>query len=142
MEGVYIMAMNNDSRIIELKKQVEDKKKRLTEIKIKFMPETNCILELDGDTYNLNVLSEDMLVTLMIRLNMYVLSANDLKIEVPPICGYSVDSWILDIKNKMFVNNIKREEAELKTLESKLTKMLSDDKKTELELDSIAALLD
>ena len=35
----------------------------------------------------------------------------------------------------------KKKEAELKTLEAKLDKMLSDEKKTELELDEIAALL-
>ena len=39
------------------------------------------------------------------------------------------------------MKTLKGEETELKELESKLDKLLSDDKKTELELDSIAALL-
>ena len=135
------MAMNNDNRIIELKKQVEEKKKYLAENKLKFMPETNCILELDGNIYNLNALCEDLLTNLMIKLNMYILSAKDLDIPIPTISGYAVNIWLTDIRNKLYVTKIKKEENELKNLESKLDKMLSEDKKTELELNNIEALL-
>nr|DAU18320.1 MAG TPA: protein of unknown function (DUF4083) [Bacteriophage sp.] len=36
---------------------------------------------------------------------------------------------------------MKKQQSDLKTMEQKLDKLLSDDKKTELELDDIAALL-
>lgn len=131
----------NDDRILELKKQIVMKKKLLTEKKVRFSPETNCVLELDGVRHNLNVCADDTLTMLMIKLNMHVISAKDLNIPVPDISGYSVDKWINDIKSKLAVSTLKREENELKKMESKLDKLLSDDKRAELKIDEIAALL-
>lgn len=131
----------NDDRIIELKNQIEIKKKELADKRIKFTPETNCVLELEGTNYNLNVCTEEVLTLLMIKLNTYIMSANDLGISVPTMSGYPIDLWISDIKNKLAVTTIKREEAKLKQMEAKLDKLLSDDKKTELELDEIASFL-
>lgn len=138
--GLDIMSKNDD-RILELKKQIDIKKKMLIEKKVRFTPETNCVLELDGVKYNLNVCADDALAMLMIKLNAYVMSAKDLNIPVPKISGYSINMWINDIKSKLAVSTLKREENELKKMESKLDKLLSDDKKTELEIDEIAALL-
>lgn len=131
----------NDDRILELKKQIEIKKKSISEKKIRFVPETNCILNMDGMTINLNVCSDDALVLLLIRLNSYLMSAVDLGMSDFEISGYSVTAWIKDIKRKLEVSGLKREEADLKKMESKLDKLLSDDKKTELEIDEIANLL-
>lgn len=135
------MAAKNDDRILELKKQIDEKKRLLAEKRVRFSPETNCILDLDGSKYNLNVCGDDVLTMLMVKLNMYVMSADDLGILVPEISGYSVEMWITDIKNKLAVSGVKREENALKQMEAKLDKLLSDDKKTELEIDEIAALL-
>ena len=52
----------NDDRILELKKQIETKKKSISEKKIRFIPETNCVLNMDGMTINLNVCSDDALL--------------------------------------------------------------------------------
>lgn len=131
----------NDDRIIELKKQIEVKKNALSEQRFRFVPETNCILELDDITYNLNVCTEDNLTLLMIKLNTYVMSVKDLGIPSPILSGYSIDLWISDIKNKLAANAIKREETNLKKMETKLDRLLSEDKKTELEIDEIASLL-
>ena len=57
------------------------------------------------------------------------------------ISGYSIDDWITDIKNKFDITKTKAEIYNLKTMESKLDELLSEDKKTELEIDDIAALL-
>ena len=60
----------NDDRILELKKQIETKKKSISEKKVRFIPETNCVLNMDGMTINLNVCSDDaLLLLLLIRLN-------------------------------------------------------------------------
>lgn len=96
---------------------------------------------MDGMTINLNVCSDDALVLLLIRLNSYLMSAVDLGMSDFEISGYSVTAWIKDIKRKLEVSGLKREEADLKKMESKLDKLLSDDKKTELEIDEIANLL-
>lgn len=133
----------NDDRILELKKQIEAKKTELLNTKKKFTPETNCILELDGDgiKYNLNVLNTYQLTLLLIKLNAYQMSIKDLKISSPLFSGYTIDLWISDVKNKIEVLGLKQKEMELKSAESKLDKLLSDEKKTELELDEIAGLL-
>ena len=47
---------------------------------------------------------------------------------------------LFEFKPKL-VSCLKKEESDLKKMESKLDKLLSDDKKTELEIDEIAALL-
>jgi hypothetical protein len=131
----------NDDRILELKKQIEAKKNDLSERKVRFTPETNCVLDLDGSKYNLNVLDDGSLMLLMLKLNLYNMSADNLKIPHPILSGYYIDLWISDIKSKLAVSGMKREEVDLKRLESKLDKLLSEDKKAELEIDEIASLL-
>ena len=131
----------NDDRILELKKQIEAKKKSISEKKIRFIPETNCVLNMDGMTINLNVCSDDALLLLLIRLNSYLMSAKDLNMTDFEISGYNITDWIKDIKNKLEVYALRKEETNLKKLEKKLDMLLSEDKKTELEIDEIASLL-
>ena len=131
----------NDDRILELKKQIDAKKKSISERKIRFSPETNCVLNMDGMTININVCSDDVLLLLLIRLNSYLMSAVDLGMNDFEISGYSVTAWINDIKSKLDVSGLMKEEYDLKRMESRLNKLLSDNKKTELEIDEIAALL-
>lgn len=129
----------NDERVLQLKKIIEEKRSELKAVK-RFTPLTNCVLSLDNQNYNLNVLQLDDLKLLLVKLNMHLMSANDLGIALE-ILGYNVADWMTDIKSKIETFEHKAKEAELKTLEAKLDKMLSDEKKTELELDEIAALL-
>ena len=129
----------NDERVLQLKEIIDKKKLELKGAK-KFTPLTNCILDLEDQKYNLNVLRLNDLQLSLVRLNMYLMSAKDLKINLE-ISGYNIAEWITDIKCKIEIFEYKKKEAELKTLEVKLDKMLSDEKKTELELDEIAALL-
>ncbi len=131
----------NDDRILELKKQVENKKKEIAKKNVKFVPETNLVIEINGIKTNINVLNKKDLESLLVILNMYRMSAVDLEMKDFEISGYKVDQWMNDVKAKINMKTLKNEEAELKRLEEKLDKLLSEDKKTELELDSIAALL-
>jgi len=57
------------------------------------------------------------------------------------ISGYIIDEWMTDIKCKLENLNQRTKQNKLKQLESKLTKMLSEEKKTELEIDEIEKLL-
>lgn len=131
----------NDDRILELKKQVENKKKEIAKKNVKFVPETNLVIEINGIKTNINVLNEKDLKSLLVILNMYRMSSADLEMNDFEISGYKVDEWMNDVRAKINMKTLKNEEAELKRLEEKLDKLLSEDKKTELELDSIAALL-
>lgn len=129
----------NDDRVLQLKEIITKKREELKTVK-KFTPLTNCVLGLEGQMYNLNVLQLNDLQLLLVKLNMYLMSANDLGIKLE-ISGYNIAEWIADIKSKIEIFEYKKKETELKSLELKLDKMLSDEKKTELELDEIAALL-
>lgn len=129
----------NDERVLQLKQVIDKKKSELKNSK-KFTPITNCVLDLEGQKYNLNVIQFDYLQLLLVRLNMYLMSAKDLGVSLE-ISGYNIEEWITDIKCKIEVVEYKKKETELKALEVKLDKMLSDEKKTELELNEIAALL-
>ena len=129
----------NDERVLQLKEIIEKKKLELKNTK-KFTPLTNCVIDLEGKKYNLNVLQLNDLQILLVRLNMYLISAKDLRINLE-ISGYNIAEWITDIKCKIEIFEYKKKETELKALEAKLDEMLSDEKKTELELDEITALL-
>lgn len=80
MEGSIIMATKNDERVLQLKKIIEEKKSELKAVK-RFTPLTNCVLSLDNQNYNLNVLQLDDLKLLLVKLNIYLMSANDLDME-------------------------------------------------------------
>lgn len=137
-KGKITMATKNDVRVLRLKEIIDKKKSELKGAK-KFTPMTNCVLELEGQRYNLNVLQFDDLQLILVRLNMYLMSAKDLKINLE-ISGYNIAEWITDIKCKIEIFEYKKKEAELKTLRLNWTRCYLM-KKTELELDEIAALL-
>ncbi|GAA6275847.1 hypothetical protein F170042I7_20330 [Blautia caecimuris] len=133
------MAMTNDDKIMQLKAIIEKKKEELKKYK-KFCPVTNCVLDLDGKKYNLNVLQENELVLLLVKLDSYFVSAERLHV-ILILSGYDVLDWIEDIRDKLRDIEKKKKESELKKMESKLTALLSDNKKTELELSDMETIL-
>lgn len=139
------MTKNNDERILELKAQIDIKKKDLGKT-LRFSPITNCLVNLDGVNYNLNVLNKDDLQLLLVKLNLYRIStldliSNELLESELVINGYTISDWLEDVQSKLSVLNRKDEESKLKAMESKLTKLLSERKKVELEIDEIESLL-
>lgn len=134
------MAQKNDERIMELKSQIEKKRNELSKQSKRFVPITNCLLVLDKVTYNLHVDSSELL---LIKLNSMRLSAKDLDMDTSKIMisGYSLDDWITDVKNNLESKTYKKKKKDLDNLEKELTALLSDDKQTELKIDSLEALL-
>jgi hypothetical protein len=133
------MGNANDQRILDLKSKIKEKKKSVGDLK--FTPITNCSIDFEGERYNLHANNTEGLTILLIRLNAYRMSMKDLKMESCIISGYEVQDWITDIQAKLKVMFQKKEREELKILEKKLEKLLSEDKRTELEIDSIESLL-
>jgi hypothetical protein len=129
----------NDKKILDLKNVIDSKKSKLKPLK--FAPVTNCSIDLDGTRYNIHTLNPEALVFLLVKLNSYALSMENLNIKSFTISGYSIYNWISDIKTKIEILSQKEEEINLKALESKLSTLLSNDKRTELELESIENLL-
>lgn len=134
------MAQKNDERIMQLKQQIEIKKKELANHTSRFTPNTNCLLVLDNVTYNLHVATSEYL---LIKVNMLAMSAKDLGLDISKvmISGYPLADWIEDVQNYLKIQQYKKKQKELAEMEKKLDTLLSDDKRTELEIDSIAALL-
>ena len=127
------MATKNDERIIELKKVIEKKREELNNMHHRFVPRTTCILQLDGETYNLNVSTE----------NLNYLLADSLKIpaEEIKISGFSLVDWACDISEKIESIKYRDKKRELTNIEKQLNSLLSDDKQTELQIDSLESLL-
>ena len=140
-ERSYMYMNNNDIKILELKNKIENKRNNIKELK-RFNPITNCILILRGESYNLNVQDKQQLINLLVELNSLYLSYKDLDIEDEYLLnGFSLEDWISDIKQKIDIINIKAETKKLNELENKLNKMLSQDKKTEMELNDIENMI-
>ncbi|OPH61870.1 hypothetical protein BC351_01110 [Paenibacillus ferrarius] len=135
------MVNNNDNKILELKKQIEEKRAKVDKSK-KFTPITNCSIELDGIRHNIQVLGKEQIIQMMINLNTYILSAKDLGLlDEYVITGYNAVDWMTDLRAKLEFLNRKDEENKLKAMEAKLDKLLSNDKKIELEIGEIESLL-
>lgn len=134
------MAHKNDERIMQLKQQIETKRKELANQNNRFIPVTNCMLLLDNVTYNLHL---EISEWLLIKVNMIAMSAKDLGMDISQveISGYKLTDWLEDINNKLKTQKYKEEKRKLEKLEKQLDALLSDDKRTELEIDNIAALL-
>lgn len=133
----------NDERILELKKQIEDKKKDLGK-QPRFSPITTCLFTYNGNKVNMHTLtSVKEINAMLVHFNTYVMSANDLDIDCNDIVfdGFSVSDWMEDLTMKKEVIEYTAKKAQLTSLEKKLDKLLSDDKKTELEIDAIAGLI-
>lgn len=135
------MANNNDLKVLELKKQIENKKKAMGEYR-KFAPRTTCVLELDEIKYNLHTLIKENLIHLLVKLNCYRDMADNMSITKDyVISGFNINDWICDVGGKLTDINYKEEIKKLNAMELKLDKLLSDEKKVELELDDIANYL-
>ncbi|MGJ0846511.1 hypothetical protein ACR77J_07475 [Tissierella praeacuta] len=130
----------NDQRILKLKEQIAEKKS--LNKTLRFSPITNCSIEVDGIRYNIQVLNREDLISLMVKLNSYMMSAKELDmLDEYLISGYKVEDWITDIKSRIEIISSKDEERKLKAMEEKLLKLLSDGKKVELEIDEIESIL-
>lgn len=135
------MSNANDARILEMKKQIEKKKEELG-VASRFNPITNCSFELDDERYNINALSKEKLVLLAVKLQAYLIAAKTLELaEIFELSGYHVSDWISDIMQKLQILKRTDEAKNLKVMEDKLGRMLSETKKVELEIDDIASFL-
>lgn len=129
----------NDERILALKKQIDQKRDEIGG-NARFAPSTNCILQMDGQTYNLHVNCDEML---LVKLNALAMSANDLGLSLRNliISGFSLEDWIEDVKGILNTKLLKAEQAKLNKLEKQLDSLLSSDKRTELEIDAISSMI-
>lgn len=134
----------NDDKILILKEQIENKKKALGK-QPRFSPTTTCVFTYNNSKINIHTLSSIKEIDMMIvYFNIYIMSAKDLRIDCNNVCfdGFSVLDWIEDLNSKKRMIEYNEKKQQLNMLEKKLDKLLSDEKKTELEIDAIASLIE
>ena len=133
--------LDNDKRILDLKKNIELKKKTIKQNE-KFNPVTNCMLKIGETMYNINVLDVTSLIFLLGKLDTYLKVVQTEKLtNCTIISNFEIRDWHGDILSKIRTIKLKEEMSTLKSMEDKLGKLLSDKKKTELELDDIESFL-
>lgn len=127
----------NDKVILDLKKKVEEKKKLLKSTE-RFNPKTNCALRFNGENYNLNVIEKPTILLLLAKFHSLNVALRDIyPEETLEISGYSISTWIEDLKSRFNTLNRRMEEDRLKVLEDKLHNLLSVDTKIELEIENL-----
>jgi len=129
----------NDKRILDLKKKIETKEKQLEESKKRFAPITNCLLQLDGKTYNLHALNKEDVDYLLVKMHSMVMAAKDLDMEPETlkVSGFNLVEWETDIKARKNSNSVTEQTTALKAMKARLHELLSSDKKVELAIDDI-----
>lgn len=136
------MSKENDKVILELKQKIEVKKSELKKTK-KFTPVTNSSLELNGNRYNIQTLGKSDVITFLVTLNSLASSAEELGLlKEFKLSGYNVMDWLSDLKSRLDILNVKDEEKKLNEMEKTLATLLSEDKKTEMELEKIKSMLE
>jgi len=130
----------NDIKILQLRKKIEDKQKALFKID-KFVPSTTCILKIDGETKNIHVMNRSELQYYYVKLKSYKNIADEDFDGDFEMCGFPISSWIDDISNKLAIMDQKNTEKQLIDMNHKLNNLLSEEKRTELELEEIDNLL-
>ena len=137
------MSTKNDEMILQLKKKVEEQKAELTKLPRTLQSETSTVFRTDAENLNLRVMSVEQLKLLKVKLHTYEMAATDLKIGIDEviISGFSIDKWMHDIDMQISVLTRAEKEKKLKETENTLNKLLSDDKRTELELEALAKSL-
>lgn len=133
----------NDARVAQLRLDIEAKKTALKNRSSRFVPVTNCSLELDGQRYNLNVLKQDEILLVGAKIQSLITAATALwgKADGVVVSGYKLEDWLTDLKSRIEVVSVKAEEAKLAQLDTQLKQLLSEDARTANALDDIAALL-
>lgn len=143
---------NNDERILKLKKLADEKRAAIAENSTPAKYLTNKVLTLDGVTYNLGVINSlEEIVLLMSKIgslatgySIFTMGADlddekyyhSLKIN-----GFHLDDWAEDVKTRLQQIVLREDKNVLAKIEKKLDELLSEEKKTELELDELEKLL-
>lgn len=118
-----------------------EKKKVIGKTK-KFVPETNCMLNIENNRFNLNVLSKDDLMFLYGKLNHIKREVdNDFPNNKLKVSGFPITDWINDIKGKISIREISDEEKRLKNLENELDELLTNESKVHIKLDKLKGLI-
>jgi hypothetical protein len=111
---------------------------------------TNALFKFNGDThFNLNTVSDSgklvvALAHLLAQSDDTVKAAQMLGVAAPKFewFGYSVEDWVDDFKMRISIIDWEAKKAKLDATQTKLSQLVSEEARTEMELESISKLLD
>ncbi len=139
----------NDALVSQLLQKVAEKKAQIDKIK---NPEfkTNLSFPMDifgtSNRINLNVASPEILFSLLVYINTILDNAKGTAVEYGigfdyKWFGFQLDDWRDDIVLKIKQNQCHKQVKELREIEAKLKSLMSEEHKTNLELENIKSLL-
>jgi hypothetical protein len=138
---------NNDQKIKQLLEMVETQKKNLgSKPKISF--KTNAILKLSNESYNLNTLNDiqsiiEIMSKILIIQDYYNKASSILNVNTEPlmVSNFSINDWIHDFKQRIDLIKYNKKSAQLDKTQQQLNSLISEEAKTELELNNIESFL-
>lgn len=134
----------NDDKILKLMNEVKKRKLEIATSE-KAAWSTNCSLNIDGKVFNLHVVNDiNVLVGAMAHLLNKRANYNEAakllgfdKVTPFKHDGYSLEDWLSDMKIRATKIQITQKRKDLEKYEAQLDKLLSADKRVELELDQL-----
>ncbi len=138
----------NDDMIKQLMAKVATQKEALG-TKPKPSWKTNALFKFNGDThFNLNTVSDSgklvvALAHLLAQSDDTAKAAQMLGVAAPKFewFGYSVEDWVDDFKMRISIIEWEAKKAKLDATQTKLSQLVSEEARTEMELESISKLL-
>ena len=135
--------MKYDSKILDLKTAVNEKINNLSQIR--FTPFTDCKFTLDGKEINIHTLTEEQCFYYIGILNASIQGFYHFVSSFAPDVTIPNESPYIDTVKDIYLKYryilAKKELVQLKKTLSTLTNRLSEDTKTELELEEITKLI-
>lgn len=135
--------MNNDDKILALKKQLEEKKSNIKSDKVKML--TNGIFTFEGKQINLQTFNMDQrnnLIDLIVKITLLRDTAEKLGyIDEYKIDRLPINDILSDLNSRMDYISVSVKLQEIKSIEAKLSTLLSADKRVELEIDSLDSIV-
>lgn len=127
---------SKDDVILKYKVDIEKLEEEISNIKWK--PITNCKVEFLNKEFNLNVFNDhNQLVEVWAYYNSLKCAYDKFKNLNITKNGFKLSEWLEDIESRILYISNKEKSKTLKSMKSKLEALLSDDKKVELELNSL-----
>jgi hypothetical protein len=141
------MAKKNDALVGQLLKKVEEKKAQIKKIKNPSF-KTNLSLPVDGTStrINLNVASPELLFRILVDLETRIEKSSAVAGKYDLVFdnawhGFTLEDWRTDVVLKIKQSQAQRQVTELRTIEKKLEGLMSEDKRTNIELEKLSELL-
>lgn len=137
--------VETDNKALELIAQIKAKKEGIAKAKKKPEYRTNCHFFYNGDLINIQATSDvvkliNIVGFLIQKKNSYLEAVKFLNLDNPPDFiwqNHSAEDWINDLEIKIKKIQVIAEEKKLESLEERLNRIVSPEKRAELELEAI-----